>query len=150
MEDTRKETLIDSGSLHWRPSNLMAIPNADLLERTGSEMMGARLWKLPPGSANTLHRHITSEEFFFVLQGTGKIRIDGRTYTIRQHEGIHVWPHQMRQVFNDTGEEVLWLIIGAPDNEVPRGEKPDLSRFYPSDPTALPPELAGRVWPPRE
>lgn len=126
----------------------MKIPNADFLERTGSEMLGARLWRLPPRSANTLHRHITSEEFFFVLEGTGRIRVDGRIYTLKKHEGIHVWPHQVRQVFNDTETDVLWLITGSPDNETPPGEKPDLTQFYPSDPTELPPELAGVRWPP--
>jgi hypothetical protein len=49
--------LITPGDLVWRPSNLMKIPNADYLERTGSENMGARLWRLPPHSANTLHKH---------------------------------------------------------------------------------------------
>jgi len=32
----------------------MQIPNADFLERAGSKAMGARLWRLPPMSANTL------------------------------------------------------------------------------------------------
>jgi len=149
MKD-RKETVIDSESLHWRPSNLMEIPNADFLERTGSEMLGVRLWRLPPKSANTLHRHITSEEFFFVLEGTGRIRVDGKTYTIKKHEAIHVWPHQLRQVFNDTDEEVLWLITGSPDNEMPNGDKPDLTKFYPSEPKELPPELADVIWPPEK
>jgi hypothetical protein len=30
--------LIKPEDLHWRPSNLMKIPNADYLERTGSEI----------------------------------------------------------------------------------------------------------------
>ncbi len=150
MSDDRKETLIDGESLHWRPSNLMMIPNADFLERTGSEMLGARLWRLPPMSANTLHRHITSEEFFFVLEGTGRMRVDGKSYTLRKHEGIHVWPEQMRQVFNDTEEEVLWLIVGAPDNEIPKGGKPDLTKFYPEDPRKLPPEMEGVEWQPSD
>ena len=147
MDDDKRETYISSDSLHWRPSNLMEIPNADFLERTGSEVLGARLWRLPPKSANTLHRHITSEEFFFLLEGTGRIRVDEKTYTIKKHEGIHVWPHQMRQVFNDTNEEALWMIMGAPDNEIPKGKKPDLSKFYPSNPKELPKELAGIDWP---
>jgi uncharacterized cupin superfamily protein len=150
MSDPKRETFIASESLHWRPSNLMEIPNADFLERTGSELLGVRLWRLPPRSANTLHRHITSEEFFFVLEGVGRIRVDGKTYTVGKYEGIHVWPHQMRQVFNDTEEETLWLIAGAPDNEIPKGEKPDLTRFYPTDPKELPTELAGVEWPPKQ
>ena len=145
----KMETLIHSDSLQWRESNLMKIPNADYLERTGSEVMGARIWRLPPQSANTLHRHISSEEFYIVLDGVGRIRVDGRTHTIQRHEAIHVWPEQMRQIFNDNETEVTWLIIGAPDDEIPQGEKPDLSLFYPSDPKELPPELLGSEWPPK-
>jgi len=62
--------LIKPEDLFWRPSNMMKIPNADYLERTGSENLGARLWRLPPQSANTLHKHIRAEEFYFVLEGT--------------------------------------------------------------------------------
>jgi|GEM_PF-5789520 len=39
--------LIKPEDLHWWASNLMKIPNADFLERTGSENLGARLWRLP-------------------------------------------------------------------------------------------------------
>ena len=67
--------LIKPDELHWRPSNMMQIPNADFLERTGSENLAARLWRLPPMSANTLHKHIRQEEFFFVLEGTGRMRV---------------------------------------------------------------------------
>ncbi len=63
--------LITPNDLHWRSSNLMKIPNADHLERTGRENMGARLWRLPPRSANTLHKHIRAEEFYFVLMPRG-------------------------------------------------------------------------------
>lgn len=135
----------------WRPSNLMRIPNADYLERTGSENMGARLWRMPPMSANTLHRHLRSEEFYFVLEGTGRLRVGEETLTVPKHGGVLVGPEQLRQVFNDTEEEVLWLIIGAPEElEFLKGSlsQTDLSGFYPADPKQLPPELHGSVWPP--
>ena len=35
--------LIAPDQLTWRPSNLTCIPYADYLERTGSEILGARL-----------------------------------------------------------------------------------------------------------
>ena len=107
--------LIGPDDLQWRPSNLMRIPNADFLERTGSENLGARLWRLPPGSANTLHRHIRQEEFYFVLEGTGRMRVSGETLTVPKHGGVLVGPEQLRQVFNDTDTETLWLIVGAPE-----------------------------------
>jgi hypothetical protein len=58
----------------------------------------------------------------------------------------------LRQVFNDTDAETLWLIIGAPEEmEFLHGSKSpmDLSLIYPQDPTQLPPELTGADWPPK-
>jgi mannose-6-phosphate isomerase-like protein (cupin superfamily) len=102
--------LIKPEDLAWRPSNLMKIPNADFLERTGSEILGARLWRLPPKSANTLHKHPKAEEFYFVVEGTGRMRVGDETITVPKHGGVMVGPKLLRQVFNDTNEEVLWLI----------------------------------------
>jgi len=144
--------LIKPSELSWRLSNLMHIPNADYLERTGSENLSARLWRLPPKSANTLHKHVRMEEFYFVLEGTGRLRVGEETLTIPRYGGVLVGPDQLRQVFNDTDTEVLWLIVGAPEElEFMPGAKttPDLSLIYPADPKQMPKELAGVVWPPK-
>jgi mannose-6-phosphate isomerase-like protein (cupin superfamily) len=127
----------------------MNIPNADFLERTRSEILGARLWRLPPKSANTLHRHPKMEEFYFVVEGVGRMRIGEQTLTVPKHGGVLVGPALLRQVFNDTENEVLWLIIGAPEKELEPGETLDQKLLYPTDPRQLPKELAGVVWPPK-
>jgi mannose-6-phosphate isomerase-like protein (cupin superfamily) len=141
--------VIEPEDLHWRLSNMMKIPNADFLERTKSEILGARLWRLPPRSANTLHRHPKMEEFYFVVEGTGRMRIGDETITIPKHGGVLVGPELVRQVFNDTNEEVLWLIVGAPEKELEPGEQLDQKLLYPTDPTELPKELTGTIWPPK-
>ena len=144
--------LIKPEDLYWRPSNLMKIPNADYLERTRSENLGARLWRLPAKSANTLHKHIRAEEFYFVLEGTGRMRVGEETLTVPRYGGVLVGPDQLRQVFNDTEVEVLWLIIGAPEETefLPGAKnKPDMSLIYPVAPNQLPKELAGVNWPPQ-
>ena len=144
--------LIKPEDLHWRASNLMKIPNADFLERTKSELLGARLWRLPPKSANTLHKHLRQEEFYFVVEGVGRIRVGDETLTVPTHGAVLVGPNQLRQVFNDTESEVLWLVVGAPEElEFLPGAKakPDLSLIYPVDPKQLPPELAGVEWLPK-
>src|SRR3954471_20632106 len=142
--------LIKPDDLAWRPSNLMRIPNADFLERTGSELLGARLWRLPPGSANTLHQHVLAEEFYFVVEGVGRIRVGEETLTVPQHGGILVGPQLLRQVFNDTQSDVLWLIVAAPEAELEPHEVFDRSLFYPVDPKQLPKELSESTWPPNE
>ena len=141
--------LIKPDDLQWRPSNMMRIPNADFLERTGSEILGARLWRLPPQSANTLHKHVRAEEFYFVVEGVGRIRVGEETLTVPRYGGVLVGPRMLRQVFNDTESEVLWLIVGAPEAELEPSELSNMSLFYPVDPTQLPPELKGVEWPPR-
>ena len=144
--------LIKPEELFWRPSNLMRIPNADYLERTGSENLSARLWRLPPKSASTLHKHIRQEEFYFVLEGVGRMRVGDETLSVPKYGGVLVGPDQLRQVFNDTDAEVLWLIIGAPEElEFLPGATPppDMSVIYPTDPKQLPKELSGVEWPPK-
>ena len=144
--------LITPDDLHWRLSEMMKIPNADFLERTKSENLGARLWRLPPNSANTLHKHIWAEEFYFVLEGVGRIRVGDETLTVPKHGGVLVGPDQLRQVFNDTETDVLWLIVGGPEElEFLPGAKtkPGMSLIYPVDPKQLPKELAGVKWPPK-
>lgn len=141
--------IITPGDLAWRPSNLMRIPNADYLERTGSGFLGARLWRLPPNTANTLHRHVRAEEFFFVVEGTGRIRVDGQTITVPRLGGVWVAPAVLRQIFNDTDSETLWLVVGSPDAELAPHEAGNMKLFYPEDPKQLPPELAGVAWPPK-
>jgi mannose-6-phosphate isomerase-like protein (cupin superfamily) len=141
--------LIKPDDLAWRPSNIMQIPNADFLERSGSQILGARLWRLPPRSANTLHKHVRAEEFYFVVEGVGRIRVGEETLTVPQHGGILVGPQLLRQIFNDTELDVLWLIVGAPEAELEPHEVGDMSLHYPVDPKQLPKELAESEWPPK-
>jgi mannose-6-phosphate isomerase-like protein (cupin superfamily) len=152
MKSIKGYFLITPNDLHWRPSNLMKIPNGDFLERTKSENLGARLWRLPPNSANTLHKHIRTEEFYFVLEGVGRMRVGDETLTVPKYGGVLVGPDQLRQVFNDTEADVLWLIVGAPEETefLPSAKtKSDISLIYPVDPKQLPKELAGVEWPPK-
>ncbi len=144
--------LITPDDLYWRLSNIMTIPNADFLERTKSENLAARLWRYPPKSAGTLHKHIRQEEFYFVLEGLGRMRVGDETLTVPRYGGVLVGPGQLRQVFNDTDADVLWLIVGAPEETeflLGAKTKPDMSLIYPVDPKQLPKEMAGVEWPPK-
>src|SRR5678815_4778323 len=140
--------LIKPEDLSWQTSRMMQIPNADFLERTGSENLSARLWRLPPKSASTLHKHIRQEEFYFVLEGTGRIRVGDDTLTVPRHGGGLVGPSMPRQIFHGCDEETRWLVVGAPKKELLPEEVGNMSLYYPVTPTQLPPELKGAAWPP--
>ncbi len=127
----------------WRESNQMGVLNTDLAKQLGSSSFGARLWRLRPGEASTRHRHENQTEFYVVLEGTGRIRVDDELLTLPPLSALEVDPESLRQVFNDTGEDALWLIAGTPPEGANTLEMtPELiARLYPDGPQALPPEL---------
>lgn len=57
-----------------------------------------------------------------------------------------VGPETVRQPFNDTGEDQLWLVVGAPPEPANTLEMTDaeLAWRYPDGPRALPPELSDK------
>jgi uncharacterized cupin superfamily protein len=129
---------------HWRPSNQMGVLNTDLGRQLGAETLGARFWRLAPGQASTRHRHRTQTELYILLEGTGRIRVDGDLLTLAPHSALLVEPDSIRQPFNDTDADQLWLIVGAPVEAANTLEMTpdDLAWYYPDGPKALPPELA--------
>ncbi len=134
-------------SLSWRRSNQMGVMNADIAEQLGAEKLAARFWRLEPGQASTRHRHQTQEELYVLLEGTGRIRIGDELHSLRPHDVRIVEPRTLRQVFNDTDADALWLVVGAPQelaNTLEMTEE-QLADMYPDGPKALPPELDARA-----
>jgi hypothetical protein len=49
--------LLRAEDASWRESNQMRVLNTDLAKQLEAAALGARLWRLRPGQASTLHRH---------------------------------------------------------------------------------------------
>jgi uncharacterized cupin superfamily protein len=137
--------VLDAADAFWRPSNQMGVLNTDLAKQLSASMFGARLWRLAPGQASTRHRHLIQHELYLVLEGTGRIRIDEELLTLSPLSALLVDPDSVRQVFNDTAADVLWLVVGAPAEAANTLEMTpeQLAQMYPDGPKALPPELSG-------
>ena len=71
---------------------------------------------LPPGGATERHYHKVSEEFYFILSGTGKMEIDGETQEVSVGDGILIPPGAWHQITAD-GEELRLLCCCAPPYE---------------------------------
>ena len=129
---------------HWRPSNQMSVLNTDIAKQLEARNLGARLWRLKPGQASTRHRHRDQEELYLLLEGKGRVRVDGEVLSLEPLDCLLVDPGSVRQLFNDTGAEQLWLIVGAPPelaNTLEMSEE-RLAEIYPDGPRAMPPELS--------
>ena len=137
--------VLPAADAHWRRSNQMGALNTDLAEQLGAGTLGARLWRLEPGQASTRHRHRQTTELYVLLEGTGRLRAGDDLLTLSPLSAVLVDAETVRQPFNDTDADQLWLVVGAPPEPANTlaMSAADLSRLYPDGPRALPPELAG-------
>ena len=135
--------VLHAGDAFWRPSNATGVANTNLADQLALRTLGARLWRLAPGQTSTRHRHRTQDELYVVLEGTGRIRVDGELLTLAPLSALHVEAETVRQVFNDTDADALWLVAGAPAEAANTLEMTpeQLAWMYPDGPKALPPEL---------
>jgi uncharacterized cupin superfamily protein len=135
--------LLAAADAYWRPSNQMGVLNTDLAKQLGARQLGARLWRLRPGQASTKHRHRSQEELYVLLEGKGRVRVGDELLTLEPLSAVAIEPGTVRQLFNDTDGDQLWLVVGAPPefaNTLEMSEE-DLAWMYPDGPKALPPEL---------
>ena len=138
--------VLAAADAYWRPSNQMGVANTDLAKQLGATTIGARLWRLTPGQASTRHRHPEQAELYVVLEGIGRMRVADELLTLEPLSAVHVDADTVRQVFNDTEGDALWLVVGAPPEAVSSTlemTEEQLRFMYPDGPKALPPELAG-------
>lgn len=137
--------LLTAADAFWRPSNQMKVLNTDLAKQLEAKSFGSRLWRLRPGQASTKHRHFGQEEFYVLLEGTGRVRVDdAEPLTLAPLDTLLVEPGSSRQLFNDTDADALWLVFGAPPEAANTLEMTEeqLASLYPDGPKALPPELS--------
>jgi mannose-6-phosphate isomerase-like protein (cupin superfamily) len=138
--------VLSSRDAFWRPSNQMKVENTDLAQQLEATTLGARFWRLHPGQASTKHRHFDMHEVYVLIEGTGRMRIDDELVTLEPRSAVLVEPEHVRQLFNDTDEDTLWLVVGAPREGITSTlemTQEQLAGMYPDGPRSLPPELGG-------
>jgi uncharacterized cupin superfamily protein len=138
--------LLRAEDAFWRRSNQMQTPNTDLGGQLEASALGARMWRLEPGKASTKHRHFTQEELYVLLEGKGRVRIGDEVLTLAPMDTLLIEADTVRQLFNDTDADQLWLVVGAPRENITSTldmSEEQLRHMYPDGPKALPPELGG-------
>lgn len=137
--------LLRADDAFWRRSNQMSVLNTDLARQLEATALGARLWRIEPGQASTKHRHDEQEELYVLLEGSGRVRVGDEVLTLGPLDSLLVAPDTVRQLFNDTDADQLWLVVGVPPAQASTLEmnEDQIRRLYPDGMKALPPELDG-------
>lgn len=100
--------------------------------RLGAQKLGYNITAVPPGKrAFPFHNHQVNEEMFFVLEGTGEVRIGETTYPIRQGDIVACPPggkETAHQIINSGSVELKYLAVSTKQSpEI--AEYPDTGKF---------------------
>jgi len=69
---------------------------------------------MPPGTAETRHRHVRSRQFFYVLEGEAVLELEGVAHRLRAREGLHVPPGAAHQMRNESDGELRFIVVSSP------------------------------------
>jgi uncharacterized cupin superfamily protein len=85
--------------------------------RIGARMLGYNITVVPPGrSAVPMHNHHANEEMFFILQGTGELRIGDERFSLRAGDFIANppgGPEVAHQIINNSDAELRYLAVST-------------------------------------
>lgn len=92
-----------------------------LLKSAGLSVIQERV---PPGKAETLHRHHRADQFFYVLAGVATLVLAGEAITLTPGQGLHVPAGVPHQFTNVSAETVEFLVISSPPSHGDRENLP--------------------------
>jgi uncharacterized cupin superfamily protein len=114
--------------------------------RLGAQKLGYNITAVPPGKrAFPFHNHRVNEEMFFVLEGSGEVRIGDAVHPIRAGDIVALpagGTETAHQVFNTGSQELRYLAVSTKlSPEI--AEYPDSGKFgvlaeYPAGPDGKP------------
>jgi mannose-6-phosphate isomerase-like protein (cupin superfamily) len=89
---------------------------ADLTKAANLEQSRARLWRFPPNTRGRRHRETVQEEVFLVVSGivTMLLGEPPERFDLSPRSIVSVGPNTPLQVRNETDEEAVVFVYGAP------------------------------------
>lgn len=76
--------------------------------------------RMPPSTAEQRHYHSLAEQFFYVLEGTLTMELDGVVHVLEPRSGISVSKEIVHQARNESDKAVVFLVVSAPTS---RGDR---------------------------
>ncbi len=79
--------------------------------------------RMPSGTSEKMHFHKFARQFFFVLDGTATVDLEGEQTVLGKHQGIEVPPGISHQMRNETLEDLSFLVFSVPKSHKDRYER---------------------------
>lgn len=82
-----------------------------LLKNMGLSVIEERM---PAKTAERLHYHEKSEQFFYILKGEAIFEKEGKHYEVKAKQGFHVKPLEKHRISNLSNEDLEFIVISQP------------------------------------
>jgi mannose-6-phosphate isomerase-like protein (cupin superfamily) len=73
--------------------------------------------RLPPGGSTTPHRHLKTEEIYYILEGTANMRVGREIESVGPGDAIAIPPGLLHQITNKGTNVLKFLCCCAPGYE---------------------------------
>jgi mannose-6-phosphate isomerase-like protein (cupin superfamily) len=78
--------------------------------------------RMPPATSETRHWHTRATQFFYVLDGTLVMEIEGHEHELQSGTGVEVPSGTAHQARNEGTGDVSFLVISSPPHQGDRRE----------------------------
>jgi mannose-6-phosphate isomerase-like protein (cupin superfamily) len=79
--------------------------------------------RMPAGTSEKMHYHKLSRQFFFVLEGTATMDVNGDRVVLEKNHGVEISPGVLHQLRNESNEELSFLVFSVPKSHGDRYER---------------------------
>jgi mannose-6-phosphate isomerase-like protein (cupin superfamily) len=78
--------------------------------------------RMPAGTSEKMHYHKLSRQFFFVLDGTATMELDGDRVVVEKNQGLEMPPGVLHRLCNESRVELSFLVFSVPKSHGDRYE----------------------------
>jgi mannose-6-phosphate isomerase-like protein (cupin superfamily) len=79
-----------------------------------TDALSVKQERMPPHTSEQMHRHKHAQQFFFILSGEAVFEIEGKTISVKNQEGLTVYPGQVHRISNETESDLEFLLCSQP------------------------------------
>lgn len=69
---------------------------------------------MPAQTAESLHYHKKSQQFFFILKGIATFEVDGKIFSVKENEGFHTPADKKHRIINNTNSDLEFILSSQP------------------------------------
>ena len=70
--------------------------------------------RVPAGGAEAMHYHNVARQFFYILDGEGRMVFEDHEVTLRKGQGLEIHPQVKHQFMNRSNADVHFLVVSIP------------------------------------